>query len=105
MTTARFYPDENVQVAVADQLRRHNVDVVTARELNMLGASDLAHLKTATTAGRVLCTHDSDFVVLAMHGTDHAGIVLGKANVHRIGDWVRALLLIHGIYGAEEMQK
>lgn len=34
-----FYLDENVPVAVATQLRRRNIEVVTARDLDALGDS------------------------------------------------------------------
>lgn len=54
--------------------------------------------------GRVLCTHDTDFVVLARSGIAHAGIIIGQAEQHWIGGWVRALTLYHAVCTAEEMQ-
>lgn len=54
--TIRFYLDENVQLAVAKQLRARGIDVVTVRELDMLGDSDTHHLARATEMSRVLCT-------------------------------------------------
>jgi predicted nuclease of predicted toxin-antitoxin system len=104
MAIVRFYLDENVQLAVAEQLRRHGVDVVTVRDLDALGDEDINHLARATTMERVLCTHDSDYYVLASSGITHAGIVIGQASQHQIGDWVKGLLLIHAVYSAEEMQ-
>lgn len=35
----RFYLDENVPVAVADQLRQRGITVVTVRDLALLGDS------------------------------------------------------------------
>lgn len=104
MATVRFYLDENMQVVIAEQLQRHGIDVVTVRDLNLLGDDDLSHLQRATAMGRVLCTHDSDYYALATSGIQHAGIVFGQANVRGVGDWVKVLILIHGVYTAEEMQ-
>ena len=65
-TPIRFYLDENMQVAIADQLKRRGIDVVTVRDLNLLGDTDINHLKRAVEMGRVLCTYDADYVELAM---------------------------------------
>ena len=101
--TIRFYLDENVQLAVAEQLRARGIDVVTARELGALGDSDANHLGRATEMGRVLCTYDADFLRLAAAGIEHAGIVVGRWSQHGIGDWVRGLELLHTVYAAEDM--
>ena len=77
MTRIRYYLDENVQVAIAEQLSRGGIDVVTARDLNQLGADDTNHLERAADMERVLCTHDVDYIVLASTGIQQPGIVLG----------------------------
>jgi hypothetical protein len=100
----RFYLDENVPVAVADQLQRRGIQVVTARDLNTLGDSDVNHLARATELGCVLCTYDADYLDLVASGAEHAGIVKGMADTHWIGDWVRGLELIHAVYTADQMQ-
>lgn len=101
--SVRFYLDENVQVAIADQLRRRAIDVVTVRDLGTLGDDDVNHLDRATKLGRVLCTYDSDLVELAAMGFEHGGIVFGQHNKHTIGDWVRFLELVDAVYSSEEM--
>ena len=78
MAELRFYLDENLQVAIAAQLRARGVVVVTVRELNLLGDSDADHLSRATTMGYVLCSNDSDYVALASQYPGHAGIILGR---------------------------
>ncbi|MCA0458701.1 MAG: DUF5615 family PIN-like protein [Chloroflexi bacterium] len=103
-TTIRFYLDENMQVAIADQLKRRGIDVVTVRDLNLLGDSDINHLKRAVEMGCVLCTYDADYVDFAMSGMEHSGIVFGQHHQHTIGDWVKFLELLCGVYSAEEMQ-
>ncbi|NDJ78913.1 MAG: hypothetical protein GYB65_21900 [Chloroflexi bacterium] len=100
---ARFYLDENMPVAVADQLRRRGIEAVTARDVGTLGDTDETHLRRATEMGYILCTHDADFVALATEGMEHTGIVFGQQDQHGIGEWVKGLELIHTVYTAEEM--
>ncbi len=100
----RFYLDENLQTAIADQLRRRGIEVVTVSELGRLGDEDISHLERATQLGCVLCTHDTDYVELAASGIEHAGIILGQQDEHSIGDWVRFLELVHGVYDSEDMR-
>jgi Domain of unknown function (DUF5615) len=102
--TVRFYLDENVQVVIAEQLKRRGIDVFTVRDLDLLGDEDVNHLQRATSLGRVLCTHDVDYIELALSGVEHAGIVIGKQYKHTIGDWVHFLELVHGVYEADEMK-
>ena len=104
MADVRFYLDENVQIAIAEQLRQRKIEVVTARSLEQLGDTDPNHLARATRLGCVLCTHDTDYYQLASAGTQHAGIIIGQQDKHTIGDWVKGLTLIHAVYSAEEMQ-
>ncbi len=104
MADVRFYLDENVQIAVAEQLQLHGIEVVTVRSLQFLGDEDQNHLARATTMGYVLCTHDTDYYQLAYAGNSHAGIIIGQAEKHTIGDWVKGLMLIHAVFSAEEMQ-
>lgn len=102
-TAVRFYLDENMPVAVADQLRRRGIEVVTARDAGTLGETDEHHLRRATEMGCILCTHDADFVALATEGMSHAGIVFGQQDQHSIGEWVKGLELLHAVFSAEEM--
>ncbi len=40
----RFYLNENVPVEVAKQLRSRGIDVVTVRDLGLLGTTDTVHM-------------------------------------------------------------
>lgn len=104
----RFYLDENLPVEIARQLRLRGIDVVTARDLGLLGVGDAQHLAQAQVMGYVFCTHDADFLELAASGVEHHGIVFGQQDIHYIGDhyigdWVNWLALMHAIYTADEM--
>lgn len=100
----RFYLDENVQVAIAEQMERRGVRVYTVRGLELRGDSDINHLKRATEMGCVLCTYDDDYLKLAASGIEHAGIIYGRQAKHTIGDWIRGLELICKVYTAEDMK-
>lgn len=104
MAEIRFYLDENVPVAVAEQLKRRGIDVVTARDLGTLGDADINHLARAAATGYVLCTHDTDYVQLASSGIEHAGIIIGQQDKHWVGEWVKGLTLYHTVCSAEEMK-
>lgn len=99
----RFYLDENVSVEVARQLRKRGIDVITVRDLGLLGDEDINHLRRATEMGYVLCTYDTDYVNLAKEGESHAGIVIGQMENHYIGEWVNWLALMHAVYTPEDL--
>jgi predicted nuclease of predicted toxin-antitoxin system len=88
----RIYLDENVPVELAARLQASGFDVSTAREADMLGASDEQHLQLAALEHRVVITQDlEDFTLLAhtwvAQGLSHSGIVLAgrlpPAELHR----------------------
>lgn len=103
MAEIRFYLDENLDLAIAEQLKRRGIDVVTVRDVGRLGNSDVNHLKRATEMGQVLCTQDDDFLRMAAEGMEHAGIVFHRHHRANVGVWVRALVDLHTFVTAKEM--
>jgi predicted nuclease of predicted toxin-antitoxin system len=79
----RFYFDEHVPWAVAHGLRQRGVDILTIQEAGRAGLPDQDQLAIATADGRVLMTHDPDFLQLAATGIDHAGIAFCYATKYR----------------------
>jgi uncharacterized protein with PIN domain len=100
--TIKFYTDEHVSRAVVQGLRQRGVDVITVSEAGMLGASDQEHLARALKEGRVIFTHDDDFLRLHAAGVSHAGVVYAP---HRmpIGEIIHGLMLIYQVLHAQEM--
>lgn len=98
----RFYLDENVPLEVARQLTARDIDVVTVRDLGLLGDEDFNHLQRATEMACVLCTYDTDYVFLAGEN-EHTGIVIGQPELHYIGEWVKWLALMHAVYAPQDM--
>src|SRR5438445_350023 len=99
----RFHLDENVGNGVADGLRRRGIDVTLGWEREFAGSEDARQLAFAGSAGRVLVTHDADYLRLDSEGAIHAGIAYCQPGVLSIGEMVRALILIHDLLTEEEM--
>jgi hypothetical protein len=100
----RFYLDENLPIAIAEQLQRRGIEAATVRDLGLLGQSDVDHFALARQEGWVLCTHDADYLDLAQTGLEHAGLIFGQQHKHGVGHWVNFLELVHSVYSSEEMQ-
>jgi hypothetical protein len=103
LSELRFYFDENVEIAVSEQLEMKGLDVVSAKSLGTLGDDDPSHLARATEMGRVLCTYDTDFLRLIDQGVEHSGVVFAQKQKGNIGAWVRGLLELHVTRSGEDM--
>jgi hypothetical protein len=105
----RFYFDQHMRKAVAAALRRRGVDVSTAHEAGRCGLSDEDQLRFATAEGRVVVTHDTDYLTLAAdlaaRGETFAGVAFCDAQkfAPNPGRLVRELLTLHGVYTADDM--
>ncbi|MFQ5734378.1 MAG: DUF5615 family PIN-like protein [Planctomycetaceae bacterium] len=103
-TEIRFHLDEHVAAAIAIGLRAQGIDVTTTREAGLIGAEDTEHITYALQEGRVIFTHDDDFLREAAGDPAHAGICFCHRNKLSIGETLQSLILVHGVYSAEEMQ-
>lgn len=102
MGAAKFLTDEHVARAIVVGLRQRGIDAVSLPEANLLGSSDINLLNYAHADGRIIVTHDSDFLRLHAAGHPHAGLVFAPQN-HPVGDLIRRLILIAQVLSAEEM--
>lgn len=100
--TIRFHLDEHGSAALAAGLRRIGIDVTTTPELGLLHASDEAQLAYATTNGRMLVTHDQDF--LAVSQIEHAGIAYCHQNKYSVGGLIDAIRLVWECCEPDEMR-
>jgi len=99
----RFHLDENLSLAIAQGLRKRGVDITTTPELHLFQATDKEQLDFASKEGRVLVTHDSDFLRLHETGFHHAGIAYCRQGTRTIGQIIKSLLLIYEILKPDEM--
>lgn len=100
----RFHLDEPVDLAVARALRRHGIDVTTTPETGLRTASDQQQLAFANREGRVLLTHDADFLRLAAEGSQHQGTAYCHKASRSVGQMVRSLILIYEVLAPEEIR-
>src|SRR5947209_13168124 len=96
--TIRFHPDENGPRALAVGLRRRGIGVTTTPEAGLLEGADEEQTAFALGEGRVIFTQDEDFLAIQAAGTPHAGVVYCNGDTRSIGDRIRGLILIRGIY-------
>jgi hypothetical protein len=87
----KFHLDEHVHPGVANGLRHRQIDVTTTPDAGLLGADDTAHIAFALDQGRVIVTHDDDFLMLHNQGIPHAGIAYCHQHRRSIGHIVRVL--------------
>jgi hypothetical protein len=106
MTRAlRFHLDEVCDPRIAVALRYRGIAVTTAKEAGLLGASDEGHLAFAWSQGRVILTHDPDFLRLHAAGAEHAGIVYSAQGARPLGEIIRLLVLIWELVEPVEMRQ
>ena len=102
-TEIRFHLDEHVNPAIARELRRRGIDVTTTVEAKLRTQSDESQLTFATQEGRVLVTHDDDFLRLSSISTNHCGIAYCHQETRSIGEIIRMLVIIREVYTPEEI--
>ena len=103
LTELQFHFDESVDLAISEQLTLAGIDVVSAHSLGKLGDTDPQHLQRATEMGCILCTCDTDFLILAQEDAEHTGIVFGAMNSYTVGDWIRFIRRLYATRSAEDV--
>jgi len=101
--TIRFHLDECCDPVIADGLRRRGIDVTTSQEVGLLKAEDKRQATYGLVQGRVILTHDADFLRLQSAGVPHAGIVFCRKDELSIGEIIKWLVLIWEVYESEEL--
>jgi uncharacterized protein with PIN domain len=101
----KFHLDEHVPSDLAVALRMHGYDVTTAAEAELLGAADELHIEHAQREGRIIITHDRDFLALDAAGIPHAGIGYCHQQKYSVGKLLTMCLLLDGCYSEEEMHQ
>jgi len=100
----RSHLDESADGRIAAGLRHRGIDVTTPVEVGLRGASDQEHLAYALANGRVLVTHDADFLDFHNIGRPHNGIAYSAPSTRPIGHLIRLLCLMHDCMSEEEIR-
>ena len=102
----KLYMDHHVDIAITEGLRRQGVDVLTCQEDGTTTWDDDRLLDRATQLGRVLFSQDDDLLAIAhqwqRRNRSFAGLVYGHQLDLSIGQAVRDLELIAGVYDPED---
>jgi hypothetical protein len=102
VTEARYLLDEHLWNALASGLRLRSIDAITVHEAGRRSASDRDHLAWAIDNGRVIVTHDDDYLALAARVERHAGIPFCKADKYTLGGLLREIEILHAELTAED---
>ena len=107
MARLRIYIDENVDVRIAEGLRRRGLNAFSAREKGTLGFNDKQHFEKAKELEAVIFTHDPHFIEIAENlvksGKGHYGLIFGEMHRFSIGECIRRLALYVELVSSEEM--
>jgi len=86
-------------------LRRRGIDVTTTPEAGLVSARDEDQAAYCLTGGRVIFTHDKDFLRINAAGIPHAGIAYCHQQKLSIGEIIRRLTQIWEQMEPEEMKE
>jgi predicted nuclease of predicted toxin-antitoxin system len=103
-TPVRFHLDEHVAPAIASGLRARGLDVTSTVEVGLLGANDREQLAFIRAEGRVMVTHDHDFLALAAQGSSHPGICYCRQQSRSVRQIIEILSLLYECLTAEQMR-
>ena len=82
----RFHLDENVNLQIARALEKMEIEVSTSSNEPLRTATDEAQWSYIKREGRVLVTHDSDFLRIASKDLDHPGILFCRKDDRSLGE-------------------
>jgi len=99
----RFHLDENVADAIAEGLRRRNIDVTTTAEAGIISASDEEQFAFCHRTNRVIITHDADFLRMHRRGVPHSGIAYFPEKGCTIQEAIQGCVLIWKLLEESEM--
>ncbi|NER19221.1 MAG: hypothetical protein F6J96_00330 [Symploca sp. SIO1C2] len=98
-----YHLDEHIKSVTARELRNRGIDVTTTVEVNLRTKSDDSQLAFASREGRVLVTHDNDFLKLAVKNTNHSGIAYCHPTKRSVGQIIEILVLMYEVCTPEDM--
>lgn len=102
-TEIKFHLDENVDPDIAASLRTNGIDVTITNEVGLVSVDDLVQLAFARKEGRIIITHDTDFLRIAAKTSEHSGVLFCKTEGYSIRKIVLHCISIHHQRVAKDM--
>lgn len=99
----RFHLDEPVDPDIAKALRKYGIDVTTTQEVGLRTKADGDQFTFARREGRVLMTHDADFLRMASQSQDHPGIAYCHKTARTLGEIIRRMVLVYEVFKPDEI--
>ena len=96
--------DEQVPYPVIEGLRRRWLEVKTVQETGLRAVRDERILEIARQQGRIVYTHDADFLRHHTAGVPHAGIFYHHLLAYSIGEAIHKVILACEVYSRVEMK-
>lgn len=107
MGKLKIYTDENVDVRIAEGLRRRGIEAFSAHEKGTVGIKDKQHFAKAKELNAVIFTHDPHFVSIAKEmaeaGKEHTGVIFTEMHRFALGECIRRLTLYAEVVSPGEM--
>ncbi len=93
------------EITASMYLRLRGIDVTTTSEAGLMAAPDEMQFAFAISQGRVLFTHDQDFLKPPFRDAgDHAGIVYCRQDAYTLGELIRSLSSLARAVPEEDMK-
>jgi hypothetical protein len=107
-TSIRLYFDHDVDVRLAEALRRRSFDVETAFQVGLHEADDPSQLTYATQNGRILMTHNvrhfpGIYASWLTEERHHSGIII-LIGYPSIGVWLERTLKLFSVFDAADLR-
>ena len=104
----KIYTDENVEIVIAEGLKRRKIIAWSAHDIGNLGLSDEQQLKYAASKKACLFTYDADFFKIctnwAKQDKEHFGIFYIHPLSITIGECIRKLKEYAELFEQEDVK-
>ncbi len=101
----KYHLDESIThfPALADALRRAEIDVTTPLDVDLRTAPDESHFEFAKREQRVLVTYDIDYIALGQADLTHPGVLYCHQRKFTLGQMIENLTLYWSVYDADDL--
>ena len=96
--------DEHASYDIMDGISLRGIDAISVQQAGIRSAIDESILDLAIRLGRVIYTHDDDFLRIDATGVSHAGVIFHREKKYTVGRAVEELEIACKIFDMDEMR-